>query len=144
MSELRYFVRGVPIPQGSKSARVVKGRAILYDDNKQLAGWRETVAAVTRAVVARNEWVPPKNVRAELAFYFDRPKSVPLKRPYPNVTPDLDKLVRAVFDSITGLAVSDDALIVRLIAGKDYTTANAHPGVNIRIRDALNQEVLPA
>lgn len=144
MSELRFFVAGTPIPQGSKSARVVHGRAMLYDDNPHLANWRQTVAKITKAVVERNAWLPPHHVRAELAFYFDRPKSVPLKRPYPNVKPDLDKLVRAVFDSITGLAVTDDAVIVRLTAGKDYTTANAQPGVNIRIRDALHQEVLPA
>lgn len=148
MTELRFFVPGIPISQGSKGARVLGrgpgARAQLFDTNAtDLHPWREKIAEYGRLIVAKHSWVPPKYIRADLGFYFDRPPSVPLSRPFPNVKPDVDKLVRAVFDSLTTAGVfGDDAHVVSERGDKFYTTANARPGVHIRVRDALNQEAL--
>ncbi len=54
-------------------------------------------------------------------FYFERPKSASLKsRPGMTVKPDGDKLVRAVFDAMTGTVVTDDAQFVDIHARKFY------------------------
>ena len=47
-----------------------------------------------------------------------KPKTV--KRIYPFVRPDLDKLCRAVLDALTGIAYKDDQQVVSLFATKSY------------------------
>jgi crossover junction endodeoxyribonuclease RusA len=49
--------------------------------------------------------------------------------------PDLDKLVRGVFDALTGVCFTDDSRIVALQAGKRIAEIGEGPGVNITIRE---------
>ena len=46
---------------------------------------------------------------------------------------DLDKLVRACFDSLTLTAISDDATIVQLNAKKRFCEENEEPGAQILV-----------
>lgn len=46
--------------------------------------------------------------------------------------PDLDKLVRAVQDALTGIIYKDDGQVCRLTANKNYA---AHEGVRIFVTD---------
>jgi crossover junction endodeoxyribonuclease RusA len=65
-------------------------------------------------------------VRVEVTFFIDRPKTP--KFPYPATTPDLDKLVRGLFDSITMAKVwTDDCLVVELLAAEVWTGADTYP-----------------
>lgn len=138
-----FTVPGTPIPQGSKSARViiVKGgmpRASIYDDNaKVLKPWREAVTAAARVA----HWGLPQvqgPVVVELEFRFERPKSV--KREYPTVKPDLDKLMRAVLDGVTDSGLwKDDAQVIKALPSKAYA---AKPGVHVRIGELREGELL--
>jgi Holliday junction resolvase RusA-like endonuclease len=47
-----------------------------------------------------------------------KPKTV--NRQMPTVPPDLDKLIRAVLDGLTGVAYKDDGQVVRISAVKIY------------------------
>jgi Holliday junction resolvase RusA-like endonuclease len=68
-------------------------------------------------------------------FYLDRPSSVStVKRPYPIVPPDIDKLLRGVQDSLTGVVYEDDAQIVRVLAWKVYAD-NRVPGCFVRVNE---------
>ena len=58
----------------------------------------------------------------ELRFNFKKPKTV--QRQYPSVVPDLDNLVKAIWDSLNGVAWADDAQIVELSASKIYNREN--------------------
>ena len=124
-----FFVAGVPVPQGSKTAFVVGKRAVLTDANKdKLRPWR---AEVTR--VAAEAWAGRESlagaVSVEVRFVFERPKTV--KRDTPHVKPDIDKLLRALFDGVTDAKVwLDDAQVVRVIATKVY---GAVAGVDVSI-----------
>lgn len=127
------LIEGVPIPQGSKTARIIrtpKGPiASLYNDNdKVLKPWRKTVTAAAAALgVVRVEGP----VVVDVEFRTVRPKSV--KRQHPTVKPDVDKLQRALFDGITDAGVwRDDAQIVDVHATKVYAD---EPGVLIRIHE---------
>lgn len=128
-----FFVAGIPVPQGSKTAYVVGKRAVLTDANKAtLKPWR---AEVTR--VARASWLDraqllgvPVHVRA--VFVFERPKSV--KRDAPSVKPDVDKLARALLDAVTDAGVwKDDSQVTDLHVEKVYGAA---PGVHVVISRA--------
>lgn len=125
-----FRVDGTPIPQGSKKAYVVKGtnRARIVDDNKDLLKpWR---AAVTKAAAASHAGPALEGaLTLSVIFRITRPKTV--KRPFPSVKPDLDKLVRAIKDGITDAKVwGDDGQVVTLFADEQYSHT---PGATVRI-----------
>jgi crossover junction endodeoxyribonuclease RusA len=110
---------GVPQPKGSTRAFIVKGRARTTNANKATKPWESVVAhAALEAGVKQLEGP----VGITMLFCFQRPKSVSAKsRPCHTVKPDLDKLIRAVLDALTGIAYRDDSQVGSIIAGKDYT-----------------------
>lgn len=73
-------------------------------------------------------------IQLHVDFYLERPKSIPIhKRPFHVKAPDLDKLVRAVCDSLTDAGIwEDDSQVIRLIARKDYAD-DCEPGVHIQV-----------
>lgn len=141
-----FVVEGVPVPQGSKNARIIQPRgggplrAMLFDDNaKVLKPWRKHVTATTRAAYAgpRLEGA----VVVDVEFRFVRPPSVkPLDRAWPTVKPDVDKLQRALFDGISDAGLwRDDAQVIKVLAEKAYAEA---PGVRVRIGEHKEREAL--
>lgn len=116
------FIEGTPVPQGSKTAVVINGKAVMFEANKKHKVWRDHVANKMRG--ARPTTDP---VRCELTFIFKRPKTV--KREWPSVKPDIDKLARTILDAATGLVIKDDAQVIILNCRKDY---GDEPGVLVR------------
>ena len=132
---VRFTVYGTPVPQGSSKAFVVKGRAIVTSDNKQLRPWRAEVAHA-----AREAWegrAPLDEPVAVFAFFtLARPASRPKRDKYPDRKPDLDKLIRGLLDGLTGPLLKDDARVVRLICDKVYVgdpLATAEPSVKVAV-----------
>jgi len=151
------FVPGNPVPQGSKRALLRKGTniPIVIDANRiGLAHWRAQIAAYAMAQKQRiGALTHTGPVAVRLEFWFKRPDShflpVNSKRTeralredapvYLGAAPDLDKLIRAVFDALTDADVwHDDGQVVKVVATKLY--ANVHvpgspsPGVIIDVR----------
>lgn len=113
MIQLRVY--GDPAPQGSKR-HVGGGRMI--EASKKVGPWRRAVAEAALALGDHKPLDGP--LEADVTFYLPRPKSV--KRALPHVPPDLDKLVRGLFDALTIAGVwVDDALVVRTYACKFYS-----------------------
>lgn len=50
MTDIRFCVRGVPVPQGSTKAFVVKGRAVTTNKTPGLVAWRTAIADEARRV----------------------------------------------------------------------------------------------
>jgi crossover junction endodeoxyribonuclease RusA len=59
-------------------------------------------------------------VRVLVEFFIAKGDSIPKKRLYPSVKPDVDKLLRAVLDSLTGVAFHDDGQVVEISGWKNY------------------------
>lgn len=139
---MRLTVYGVALPQGSKSARVVNGRAIMTDGfgdkPRQLKSWREAIADAARVWIATNGAPAPLDVPVTLhaTFYLPKPKSAPRKAVHAAKKPDLSKLTRAIEDALTKLAYTDDSRIVELTVRKRYAIDTA-PRVEIFIAAAL-------
>lgn len=118
------FVAGSPAPQGSKK---YLGNGIMVESSKAVKPWRVDVAWTVR------EYFPTPldgAVRLELEFVMPRPKSAPKKStPAAIKRPDLDKLVRAVMDAITGVVVVDDSQVVHLVATKRIAEINEKSGL---------------
>lgn len=139
MTYLSFTVPGVPVPQGSKK-HVGNGRMI--EANPGLMPWRQAIiAAAVQAADANEDWVSTGTQRAtyaaKLAFRFPRPKYhfgvAGVKNGAPvwhGTRPDLDKIVRASFDSLTqAQVIGDDAQIVYLIVSKTY----GQPGLDVEL-----------
>ena len=126
------FIPGTPVPQGSKT--VYRGRAV--EANPRTKKWREVMRkhhlATSQALGAP---LLLGAFQASLRFVFTEPKSGALFQgnldPIHAVKPDLDKLTRAVMDSLTsGGIIEDDARCHRLEAVKEY---DDKPGVHIHL-----------
>src|SRR5882724_2709257 len=119
---MKFTVLGEPIPQGSLKAFVPKGwkRPILTSDNKKTKPWRQEIGQMCleclKGESAAGRGVP---MRLLVAFYFSRPKSVK-SLAEKTTKPDLDKLVRAVLDALTGIAYEDDSQVTEIMASKQY------------------------
>lgn len=119
----QFTVWGTPVPQGSMRAFIIKktGRAIVTSSNKKVKPWRNEVAGAALQAIEVYGFPPMMNaepVQMEVEFFFDKPKSV--KGNFKVTKPDMDKLLRAIFDALTGVAYKDDSQVVRCILTKQY------------------------
>lgn len=127
MTTLTLGVEGSPAPQGSKRAYVVKGRAVLIEDNKRTKPWRAAITLTARVEANRQKWTTTDQP-VELDVTFLIPKPATSRRAYPSVKPDLDKLLRALLDGLTDANIwKDDSQVVSLIARKVYVLTK--PGI---------------
>ena len=128
---LYVFVRGIPVPQGSMKAFVVKGRAIVTSDQKKLQPWRNQVAMEASAVYHKP--ITDKPIAIVLEFKMPCPKSLPKTQwRLPAKRPDLDKMIRSILDALTGIVFKDDSQVVTITAMKRYAY-DGYPGVKIVI-----------
>lgn len=130
MQDLSYEVYGQPQPQGSARSFVTRGgRAVVTSDNSQLRPWRDTVTWAARDALNKHPgrssfpWTEP--VELTLRFWVHRPASArKTVDVYPTSPPDLDKLVRAVGDSLVNAGVlKDDAQICDIVTRKRYAVS---------------------
>jgi crossover junction endodeoxyribonuclease RusA len=129
---LHWFVEGTPVPQGSKSAAVINGRAVMFEANKKHGAWRKHVEATIPSLD-----IPSTNpVRVELIFTFIKPKTV--KREHMSVKPDADKLARSILDCLSGRVIKDDSQVIILNIRKEY---GERAGVLIRVAEITNVTV---
>jgi len=112
---ISFRVDGLPVPQGSM--RVFNGHEV-HNKGAELAVWRAAVAIEARRAGCTPE---PGPVKLDLLFSMPKPKTV--KRLHPTVAPDLDKLIRAVLDSMTAIAYLDDGQVTEINAIKVYGSA---------------------
>jgi Holliday junction resolvase RusA-like endonuclease len=146
---LRFTVLGTPAPQGSKKGYVVNGRAVIVEDSKRTKPWRQDVQAAALAAIGDR---PPLEGPLEVTVVFRMPRPgyhfrtgqhagelKPGAPAYVDKKPDVDKLVRALLDSLTKVVWRDDAQVAVLVVGKEYATAPARPGADITVTPVAAQ-----
>jgi Holliday junction resolvase RusA-like endonuclease len=144
---LQFEVEGVPAPQGSKKAvpHRTTGRVMMIDVNSPaLKAWRRLVSLKATNALA---WNPSPELRegglaVEVVFFLPRPKSHRrtgrnahlLRADAPEFPgkPDLDKLVRAVFDALTDVVWTDDSQVVSVQASKVFADG-FEPGAYVTV-----------
>jgi Holliday junction resolvase RusA-like endonuclease len=129
LEQVTFFVEGIPVPQGSKN---VSRWGNVYDANhKELRAWRTEIAKAAHDA-SDHVFSGPVHVRVE--FILPRPKTV--KRIYPAVKPDLDKLLRALFDGMHCSGhklLVDDSLVCSTQCSKRYLIGTESPGALITV-----------
>jgi Holliday junction resolvase RusA-like endonuclease len=125
-----------PRPQGSKkyvgTRRTAAGNNIplIIEASPGLPVWRKAVSdAVVQAMHDSGDLSKFEGaVKVEAVFYVTRRPTV--KREYPTVPPDIDKVTRSLLDSCKPVW-GDDSQVVRLEVSKVYATGQ--PGVAVTI-----------
>jgi Holliday junction resolvase RusA-like endonuclease len=136
MWPVRIDVDGVPQPKGSMVAYPVgrrRRRIVTTSANPHLGAWTHQVRIMALKAIppAARPLLPiPERAIVYLDFRLRPPRR--FRRGWPTGRPDLDKLVRAVLDALTGLAWADDAQVCDITATKRYD-ATGHPGVAIAL-----------
>lgn len=139
MTGIDFFVAGVPVPQGSMKGFFRGGKIVITSANKNLGAWRQAVMFAAQSTGAR---IKPDTAISVIAdFYLPRPKSVVQKILHPFRKPDLDKLIRALFDGITDAGVWDDDSRVCLVLAAKYYADESHPcGVSVLILERGDED----
>ena len=128
-SEMSFRVPGLPITQGSM---VSAGRGMRHS-NSDLLDWREKIGWI--AIQARpTGWPSISNGEqafgVELGFFLARPAYLPRRVLYPVKKRDVDKLLRAVLDALSGVLWRDDGQVIDVVVRKRFAV---DPGVEARV-----------
>lgn len=130
---LMFIVQGEAIPQGSKTIAQGGGKTWLRDANPKLKAWRQSAAQQMKQQTPEGFiFAKDEPVRAVILVYLPKPKTV--KRLKPTVKPDVDKLLRSIFDAITEAgAWVDDSQCVDVKISKQYCLHGDTPKVFINL-----------
>lgn len=139
MTTTSFFVPGIPAPQGSKR---YLGDGRMVESSKRVKPWRADIRA---AAMQTFQQPITGAIRLDLYFAMPRPKSHfgtgryasrlrPSAPGHHTQKPDLDKLVRAVGDALTGVAYHDDSQVVGGTHMKGWADGvNERAGVHITV-----------
>lgn len=124
-------VPGRPQTKGSAKAIQRKGMAypVIINDNAKCKSWERSVK-----LIAKSQWKGEPStlpVYISVIFYLKRPKNHHVandpKRPVKDSSPkrhqtkpDIDKMLRAILDSLTGVVWVDDSQVDEVSASKLY------------------------
>lgn len=144
MMEVSFFVDGIPRPQGSKR---IFGRGRFTESSEHLQDWRSAVAWRAREKM-RSDPPMTRPVKIVVEFRFPRPRNHfigrnPAKGLRPDAPkfvgkdPDSDKLLRGIFDALTGIVVQDDNLFVEGLWSKVF---HETPGVHIWVQEVTEKK----
>ncbi len=93
------------------------GKKVWKASNAKLSSW--TKDCKKAAMAAKVPLIyKPHGVHMAVTVDFIKPKTA--KQVVPSVKPDADKLLRAIFDALTGLAYADDSQVVSVALMKRY------------------------
>lgn len=146
---ISFRVPAVPIAQprpratmahGGKGARMHEVTTIRNTDGSKKPHPIAAFKASVRHEAGLAYSGPPLDAPLSLyvVFLMPRPgkliwKSRPMPRQPHTSKPDLDNLVKAVKDALSGLCWRDDALVAHLVGSKLYASGSEQPGVEILI-----------
>lgn len=136
---LVFRVNGLPVPKGSTRAFLPKGsvRPIITSTSRNLKSWEQSIRLTCGAAAEAAKWQVPGRaipVGVSVSVALPRPKSLPRKQESHVKKPDLDKLIRAVLDALSGIGYEDDSQVVMIDAVKEYVRDGQMPGVLVCIQ----------
>jgi crossover junction endodeoxyribonuclease RusA len=130
-----FAVRGMPQVQGNMRA---VGSRVFSKRKPELDAWRDAIATEARDAMADRPLIL-EALYVVLSFRLQRPKGhtgrrglLPSAPAYPTGRPDLDKLIRAALDAMTGVVWADDSQVFIVHAEKRWADADP-PGLRVQV-----------
>ena len=135
---ISFTVNEPPVPQPRARHAVNRGHAVTYQAPKAHPIHQFKFACREQAARAMDGQPPMLGpIRLTVTFLMPRPKYM-MTAKYPNrempphiKRPDLDNLIKAVKDALSGVAWKDDCQVCSIIAEKAYTEKSESPCVMI-------------
>ena len=149
---IAFHVLGEPSPEGStRSFYIPKlNRTVTTHQNQSaLNAWRNRVATEAQNMLNGREWTSDatSSYSVEVVLVLPRPPSVARhKRIRPIVKPDIDKLLRAINDALTGILWPDDCQVTSAYGRKEYVDEHdiaRAPGAYIYVQRRPNTAPRP-
>lgn len=135
---ISFTVPGRPATKGSfRPVRTREGKTRLVPQLKRSAPWQEAIGWAAKAAM-RGAAPMTRPVEVGAMFVFARPRKTILAAP----APDLDKLLRALFDALTSIVYGDDKQVERVDAGKRWALDGEVEGVEIVVRERSATPIL--
>ena len=140
---MHFVVLGPPVGKGRPKFSTFNGRAIAYTPQKTVN--YENLVKISFQQSGEKGFTKEKELEAELKAFFPIPKNTSKKKIsemlkgmiYHTKRPDIDNLVKSVFDALNGLAYYDDSQICKLTVCKLYSEL---PRVEITITEVKKNE----
>jgi crossover junction endodeoxyribonuclease RusA len=139
---IQFTAYGIPAPKGSTKAFYRPGMRfpIVTEDNAHTRPWAAIVKdAALQEMIKGQLLVRGDPMYLYATFHMPRPKSLPKKTTHHCKKPDLDKLLRAVKDALTGIVWEDDSQVILIMASKVYVENGGMPRVEIRVEDVAER-----
>ncbi len=145
---LEFSATGRPRSKGSRVVQRVPGQrrvrsAAVGED--ELAAWTRIIRTAAELAVSEGirspvdgvgpvrRWVGPVLVLARYRLVRPQRLMNTLDQPPATVVPDGDKLERALWDALTGVAFADDRQVVGWFGTKHYAGVFDQPGVDVKV-----------
>lgn len=134
MSEIRFTVPAVPVPQPRARATAFNGRARMYEAKTEhpIHAFKASVRMSAASVHTGAPIEGPVRLRA--TFLLPRPK-LPKKageQRFPHTKRgDIDNFAKALMDALNGLLWKDDSQVYELCAAKEVCASSETPCVQI-------------
>lgn len=142
------YVKGTPIQQGSMKAFPIRrsngslGVSMIHNKAGPLTAWREQIRVefikkypeLSKALTEGGYFKQYSPIHVTAIFYLKKPKSSKLPDPT-NKKADLDKLLRAIHDAMSGLVYFDDCQIIEIDTTKEWADDDTPEGVHIIVYD---------
>ena len=137
---LELFVPGLPVTQGSMRAIPLKngGAALAQGSSNKhrqaLEDWRRAIRTAASAQVGP-EYPLVGPIAFSATFGLAKPAYKPKRKrswPISARSGDVDKLLRAVLDALTGVVWLDDSQVTSAVIRKDWSP---RPGVLLRVEE---------
>lgn len=119
----------------------------ITSDNAKLKGWRAAISAAAETAWGERLPLEDDDLAVECDFYLKRPEDhwgtgrnahqlKDGKPARPRGIPDVDKLLRAVLDGLTGVVYRDDSMVTASPPEKHYAVPDGseHEGRGVHIR----------
>lgn len=147
--QVQVEARGVrPVPKGALRS-TLDGR-LFWSNSSRLDAWREYLALCINSAVTLTDGAPLYRagvpIRVGIKFYFQRPKShgdAERRHDYHVYVPDIDKLIRAVLDELSGVVFPDDRQVVEIQSSKYWVETSEEEGASISVLARTPSEKSP-
>ena len=142
MVKIAFTVHGKPVGQGRPRTTVRNGRAIIYKPETSKRYEAEIAKEAKNAMGETKPFTGP--VSLELSVYKAPPSGATKKQRedmlkgeiFPTTKPDLDNVIKAVADALTGVVWEDDKQVVMIDAAQYFAE---EPLVKIEVADIVEK-----
>jgi Holliday junction resolvase RusA-like endonuclease len=139
VSTISFAVPAIPVAQPRQRVTTIGGHARTYMPAKHPVQAFKATTRLAYAEAAGDAEPASGPVMLTLEFLMPRPKAMcwktkPTLRAPHTKKPDIDNLVKAVMDALTGLAWRDDTQVCFLFAAKSIAAGDESPSVKVTIR----------